>query len=489
MANRGGSGAGIPGATRFATRRRFVVAFSIVLGGFLAALAFQVHSLRRMEATFAEMGDHEEEMRLALSLEDAVREMYLIEGSLVAGGAANRSGYELAHARALEAYAAVALRVDEPEAKEQLRQIREATAELDRVYREGIEPSPIGDPAAAVAHARSYRLISVIEQNVDDLFAELQKATSTSRQELAAVERVTFTWTLALAALAPFFVAGAVVYLSRSVARPLARLSRGAAAVAQGDLESRIDIDTPDEFGALAQEFNAMTAALKQQQERLAESEKLAGIGRLAAGVAHELNNPLQVMLGYLSLHRDVRDRRLARHLGAVEVEVLRCKEIVDGLAELTRPMARSHPVDLRELCEDVAAGVRISTSPGPPRLSTSGTALALGDRAKLRQVVMNLLRNAAEAAGPDGHVDVQVRDSGDQVEVAVTDDGPGISAEARTRLFEPFYTTKPSGTGLGLAVSRAIALAHGGDIDVANGAGRGAIFTVRLPHPAERGG
>lgn len=479
----------MPQAARFATRRRFVVAFSIVLGGFLAALAFQVRSLRRMEATFVEMGDHEAEMRLALRFEDTVREMYQIEGTLVADASANRAGYELARARALESYAALVERVDEPAAKEQLRQIWDATAELDRVHREGVEPAlGTGEPTAAVAHARSYRLVAAIEQNVDDLFASMQEATSVSRLRLAALERASLVWTLVLAAAAPFFVAGVVGYLSRSVARPLARLSRGAAAVARGDLETRIDIDTPDEFGALAQEFNAMTTALKRQQERLAESEKLAGIGRLAAGVAHELNNPLQVMLGYLSLHRDVPDPHLARHLAAVEVEVLRCKEIIDGLGELARPLVRSCPVDLRELCEDAAVGVRISSSRGRLRLSTEGTALALGDRSKLRQVVLNLLRNAVEAAGPDGRVDVHVRDAGDRVEVAVADDGPGIPAEARARLFEPFYTTKPTGTGLGLAVSRAIALAHGGDIDVATAAGGGAIFTVRLPHPAGRG-
>jgi signal transduction histidine kinase len=100
--------------------------------------------------------------------------------------------------------------------------------------------------------------------------------------------------------------------------------------------------------------------------------------------------------------------------------------------------------------------------------------------------VLVNLMRNAVEAAGPAGRVAVRVRARGDRVEVDVSDNGPGISSEARAHLFEPFFTTKPSGTGLGLAVSRATALAHGGDIDVRNGDAGGAVFTLRLPRAPE---
>jgi signal transduction histidine kinase len=116
------------------------------------------------------------------------------------------------------------------------------------------------------------------------------------------------------------------------------------------------------------------------------------------------------------------------------------------------------------------------------------GSAFALGDAPKLRQVVFNLMKNAVEAAGPVGEVQVRVATSGDDADVAVQDSGPGIAPEAKARLFEPFFTTKPSGTGLGLAVSRAIALAHGGDIEIGAAGTGGAVFTLRLP-AAGRGG
>jgi len=310
---------------------------------------------------------------------------------------------------------------------------------------------------------------------------------SRSRQQLVLLKATALRWTALLLVVTPVLVLAVVLYLSRSVARPLARLSERAAAVAGGDLDARIDIDTPDEFGALAAEFNAMTVALKQHREKLVDSEKLAGIGRLAAGVAHELNNPLQVMLGYLSLNRDVPDRRLAEQLAAVETEVLRCKEIVEGLLELSRPVLAPVPVDLRALCENASGRLRVSTQADTSRLSVAGNALALADGQKLQQVVFNLMKNAVEAAGPAGEVRVRIAAAGEMVEVVVGDSGPGIAPQARARMFEPFFTTKPTGTGLGLAVSRAIARAHGGDIEIDSRCSGGAVFRLRLPRASER--
>jgi two-component system NtrC family sensor kinase len=474
--------------TRFSTRRRLIVAFSGVLATLLFAFALQIAALRRMEATFAAMKDHEEQMHLALELEDAVRDQYGHEARFLIGESTSLDEYERARSRALETMRTLAARVDEPEAVAWIDEVRDASAELDRVFRAHVAAGD-GHPGAHTPAAldQSYRLLLLIEGNVDKVFRMLQEAITSVRHDLVALETSAVRWTALLLLLTPLFVVGAVVYLSRSVARPLARLSEGAAALAAGDLDARIDIDTPDEFGALAAEFNAMTVALKRHQRQLVESEKLAGIGRLAAGVAHELNNPLQVMIGYLSLNRDLPDRRLARQLGAIEEEALRCKGIVDGLLELSRPTVTSGPVDLRELCEDVAGGLRISARVAAPHLCVEGAAVALGDGPKLRQAVFNLMKNAVEAAGPAGDVQVRIGAADGVVEVAVSDTGPGIAPETKLRLFEPFFTTKPTGTGLGLSVSRAIALAHGGDIEIGCPDSGGAVFTLRLPHAPGR--
>lgn len=455
----------------------------------VSALAVQLAGLRRMEAMFEAMEDREQQTFLALQLEDAVRDQYGHEAHFVLGETGRLAEYEKARARALEAARLLSEVIREPEAALWMEEIQEASDELYRMFREHIEPAmQSGDPGALGAHERSYPLVALIDRNVDKIIEQLQEAASAFRLELVELEQTARRWTAFLIIAIPAFVVGAVLYLSRSVAKPLARLSEGASAIASGDLQTRIDIDTPDEFGALAVKFNAMTIALKQHQERLVESEKLAGIGRLAAGVAHELNDPLQVILGYLSLNRNVPDRRLAAQLAATEEETLRCKEIVEGLLELARPALAvvAAPVDLRSLCEDVSGCVRRSGGRAGVRISVDGAALALADQRKLRQVVLNLMKNAADAAGKDGDVRVRIGASAGTVELAVADSGPGIAPDARRRIFEPFFTTKPSGTGLGLAVCRAIARAHGGDIDVRNGEAGGAVFTLRLPRAPE---
>ncbi len=475
--------------SRFSTRRRLVVVFSAVLAAFVGALALQLVALRRMEANFEEMEHHAVETRLALGFKDAVRDQYGHQVRLVRGETVDLAAYETTRSRVLETGTALCDRLDEPDAIELLNEMRQAVARLDQMFRDEVVPAvERKDPAASVTHERSYPLVSLIEQRVDRLVGRLQEAASQSRHEVVELEKSGLRWTAALLLAAPVFVAAAVLYLSRSVANPLTRLSEGAAALAGGDLDARIDIATPDEFGQLAGEFNAMTVALKQHQEKLVESEKLAGIGRLAAGLAHELNNPLQVMLGYLSLNRDLADRRLAEQLAAVEDEAQRCKDIVEGLLELSRPSAAvaPAPVDLRVLCEDVSGKLRVCMKPATLRLSVDGAGVALADRAKLRQAVFNVMKNAVEAAGSAGGVEVVIGASDGMVEVAVRDSGPGIAPEARARLFEPFFTTKPMGTGLGLAISRAIARAHGGDIEVRNGESGGALFTLRLPRAPE---
>ena len=217
-------------------------------------------------------------------------------------------------------------------------------------------------------------------------------------------------------------MAGAVsLYIGRSIARPIARLQEGAARLAAGRLDTRIDVDTPDEFGALARQFNAMTASLTEHQDRLVQSEKLAGIGRLAAGVAHEINNPLAVILGYARLLRKKAQGPLHDELKIIEDEAIRARDIVEGLLDLSRPLpAGLARVDLRELCDDVVARHGEATGEDGAVIGVEGAGAAPGVPAKLRQVLANLVRNAAEAAGPGGRVVVRVVEEPSQARVEV---------------------------------------------------------------------
>jgi two-component system, NtrC family, sensor kinase len=372
--------------------------------------------------------------------------------------------------------------VDDPEERALLEDIHRSGDELDAEFMNSIVPAVMNrEPGAMLLHDKSYALVAVMETKADQLFEHVQGETLALRDEVQRLEDDTLRWTFVLLGIAPLFATGVALYLGRSVARPLALLGEGAARVARGDLEARIELDTKDEFGVLAAEFNAMTAALKENQQRLVMSEKLAGIGRLAAGFAHEMNNPLTVLLGFVMRRRHEAEGQHAEELAIEEREILRCKEIVQELLDLARPAdPRGVPVDLRDVCEDVISTLRLSGNLAVAHAAVEGAGTVLGIPDKLRQVVINLVRNAAEATGPTGRIDVRIAEVGEWLELTVNDDGPGISPEARGRLFEPFFTTKAHGTGLGLAVSRSIVNAHGGHIEVGQPE-KGASFKVHL--------
>jgi len=332
-------------------------------------------------------------------------------------------------------------------------------------------------------HGRGLAMVTGIQASVDRLVAQFEQSIAESEARAQAVERRTFATTLGFLVGALFLAAGIGLYIGRSVAVPIGRLREGAAALARGDLDARIDLSTPDEFGDLARQFNAMTAALKENQERLVQSEKLAGIGRLSAGVAHEINNPLGVILGYAKLLKKKAEGSLAADLQVIEDETLRCKDIVEGLLDLSRPMkGEPSTVDLAALCEEVAERLAETPAGEGIQVAIEGKATAQGVEQKLRQVLFNLVKNAAEASKASGRVEIHLAQDAASTTVSIRDSGAGISPDARARLFEPFFTTKPQGTGLGLAVSQAIARAHGGEISADSPPGGGAVFTLKLP-------
>lgn len=298
----------------------------------------------------------------------------------------------------------------------------------------------------------------------------------------AAVQHSMFLWTLILLAASIIFAIVVAIYIGRSVTRPLAKLREGTERLGSGDLGARVAVDSDDEFGRMAEAFNTMAASLQEHQNRLVEHETLAGIGRVVAGVAHELNNPLGVMLGYVRLLARSAEGVVQADLKIVEEEAVRCQRIVEDLLDVARPTTiASTMVDLRESCAALVERL-VRVEGWQTRLSVHGRGTIRGDRAKIEQVVANLVRNAVEAAGPRGSVSVDIAERDGFVEVAVRDSGAGVPPDARARLFEPFYTTKPDGTGLGLAVSQAIARSHRGEITVANVDAGGAVFTLRLP-------
>jgi len=304
------------------------------------------------------------------------------------------------------------------------------------------------------------------------------------------------------------------VLLSRVVVRPLRQILEATERLAQGDLSVRVGALEENELGALAQAFNRMTEQLELQQQdlrahlstlervnrelertqnQLIFSEKLASVGRLAAGVAHEIGNPLSAILGYLEL--------LKRHSGLgseesdllqrIEKELSRIHRIIRELLDYSRP-AREEGEEVL-VNEVVSAAVDlVSTQKGFPAIETvlrldHGLPAVRGSRHQLQQLLVNLILNAVDAMAQGGRLTILTglhKVGGSEVEIRVEDTGEGIPRENLRRIFDPFFTTREpgQGTGLGLSICSRIVDSMNGRIEVESEPGRGSVFTVILP-------
>jgi len=234
---------------------------------------------------------------------------------------------------------------------------------------------------------------------------------------------------------------------------------------------------------------------LEHSQAQLVQAEKMAAIGRLAASIAHEINNPLQAIHNslHLSLHQSLGDDRRSQYLSMAQAEVQRLIEIVQRMLDFYRPSRGGVvPTDIDHVVENVLALAHERLQHGNVRVHTHlipGLPCVPVVPDQITQVLLNIVINAIEAmpSGGDLWLETRLSEDGEWVSVSFRDAGPGLSPEHTAHLFEPFYTTKPDGTGLGLAISYGIIERHGGTIEVSSQPGRGATFVVALPvHPAE---
>jgi signal transduction histidine kinase len=276
----------------------------------------------------------------------------------------------------------------------------------------------------------------------------------------------------------------------RRVIGPVEALAAAADRIAAGELEvPRIDEGTQqDEVARLTHAFNQMAASLRAQRDQMVAQEKLATVGRLSAGVAHEVGNPLAAVLGYLDLMLpDEKDPERRDMLERARKETDRIRVIIADLLDYSRPVAgEREPVDLREAVESSVSllrpqarfrgvEVRDEIPADLPRASASAS--------RLTQVLVNLLLNAADAMAGAGSIHLSARADESWLTLVVRDTGPGVPAADRGRIFDPFFTTKEpgAGTGLGLAISRSIVEAMGGQLTLEDSPS-GATFSVRLP-------
>jgi two-component system NtrC family sensor kinase len=335
------------------------------------------------------------------------------------------------------------------------------------------------------------------------------------RQPFDDVQSKTLVMFLGITLGAILLVVLIAVHQARRISRPLKTLEGVARQIANGDYRQEVAVDAPDEIRRLAGSISQMARKLEAEKTELEEfaatlemkveertdqikkihsqlyrSDKLASLGKLAAGVAHEINNPLTGILTNASLLVEDIAADDPRHAD-VEIivkETIRCREIVKRLldfAKQTKPQKR--PTNINTLVETIILLVRNQTSfRGVEIVKNLAPELpeTLVDMDQIQQVLINIILNAAEAMTNGGtlHISSEGAHDGESVLVKFADSGPGISEEIRERIFDPFFTTKEHGTGLGLSISYGIVELHGGSISVESTPGKGSTFTVQLP-------
>ena len=297
--------------------------------------------------------------------------------------------------------------------------------------------------------------------------------------------------------------AGLVAWkLGDSISRPVRELARASETIARGDFSEIVPVRSSDEISALAHTFNAMAASLRERDELLKErtrqqltrSERLAAVGRLAAGVAHEINNPLTGVLtfSHMLLRDATAGSQQREDVEAIIEATTRCRDIIRGLLNFSRqnePQKRLS--NLNDVLHDALALTRNQASLNRVSIVEELDAALpplIVDPYQIQEVAVNVILNAIDAMPDGGTLTVRSRSvsrsDGRWIEFQMADTGHGITPEILDRIFDPFFTTKPpgKGTGLGLAISYGIVTEHGGDISVSSEAGHGAALTVRLP-------
>ena len=298
-------------------------------------------------------------------------------------------------------------------------------------------------------------------------------------------------------------VAGAVL-LARRITGPLKKLVEGTVKISKEDFSQMIDITSQDEIGNLAQSFNEMSRQLLLARKRmeaanrkLIQAEKLASIGRISAGIAHEIRNPLTSVK--LNIQKLIQSEQLneveKEHLSLSQEGISQMEKFVKELLDFTRvPELNLDRFPIEQILEESVKTLADTLELKKVVIEKNfeeGLPQILADGDKLRQVFLNILRNAYEAVEERGRINISLSllkdQSGSKIRVEISDNGCGIPEKYRETIFEPYYTTKSSGIGLGLAIARKIIEQHMGSLKVEENVEKGTSFVILIPIEGEK--
>ncbi|MCU0705235.1 MAG: HAMP domain-containing histidine kinase [Fimbriiglobus sp.] len=391
----------------------------------------------------------------------------------------------------------------------QIVQMRATLAELEEAVAAAAVATPdadrrkrlMQDEVALAAHAKLFRQAS-------DLYAHLFDDVRDSYERSKADQRRALVITGTATTLALVLVLTLLYYFRVWVFRPIKELQAGVHRVHGGNFDQPIRLSSKDELEELANEFNAMTARLRdiykslaqqvnERTRQLVRSERMVSVGFLAAGVAHEINNPLaSIAFCSEALERRLQDllarhpadaETIAKYLKMIQQEAFRCKQITQKLLDFSRSGGRREPVDLTGLIGDVLeVAQHLPNAKGKTvEFTADGPLTAIVSGPDVKSVVLNLVVNALDSMGEGGKLKARLIHHDTHAEMTFTDTGCGMTPDVLDNIFEPFFTRSRTGngTGLGLSISHQIVDQHGGSIvATSEGAGKGSTFTVKLP-------
>ncbi|HEY1381472.1 MAG TPA: ATP-binding protein [Gemmataceae bacterium] len=384
-------------------------------------------------------------------------------------------------------------------------------AAIEHVVKVSVFVGP-GDPvdapgSLAPVRAAAAKLDGLAGELCRDIYDDLWKRFGTAKKEYTN----SLVIVLSTSILGVLLMAGLLRFFYDWVFHPIRDLQLGVNRVARGDFTQPIELNSQDELQELAAAFNDMTARLhatyrelsRQVHERgkqLVRSERLASVGFLAAGVAHEINNPLaSIAFCAEGLQRRVTDllakapqdrETITKYLTMIQQEAFRCKQITQGLLEFSRVgEGERQATDLGDVVQSVLDVVQHLRNCQGKKIvfRPAGRPVALANPQEIKQVILNVVVNALDSMDEGGVLTISLAQSGPTAEIRFADTGCGMPPEVLDKIFEPFFTANRTGkgTGLGLSISHRIVTQHGGEIEATSpGPGRGSTFAVRLPLP-----
>ncbi len=474
-------------ARRLALSFALVAIVSVAMCGMLIAVIGDVAGL------VADMRTKEAAIRESLALATAVREQYIHQAHWIIGGDRDHlAHYEEWLGRVRQGAATLTPLLPESE-RWRIDEVLQDSKSLHEVFRDRLVPAiERGDRTAVVRHhEEADQLSQRATEQADFIVRTVEREMAMDHASATRAARAG----LLMGASCVLLVLGLSVLftirLRRAVLEPLQLLSAQARRFGSGDLTTRVGVIGEGELRAVSAAFDKMADELQAREAQLIETERMAAIGQLAAGVAHEVNNPIQVIRGYLkTMGPDTPADVLEEELRILDEEAAACQRIAEDLVAYARvPELHREYVDMEELLREAVRrfGETEEGAEQPVELTVEAGHLS-ADGGRLRQVIRNLLTNAASFSRAGQAIAVTGRRWGaGGYEIAVSDRGPGIAAEDRTKVFEPFFSKRAGGSGLGLSVCMGIAKAHGGTIDLETNPDGGVTFRVRIPGVATR--